>query len=118
MHAGKVTPAMKIYNSAAWRRARRQAMAAAGYVCQHAGCTEALIAPGACHVHHVKPLQRAWSLALEPLNHAALCVPCHSAETNREIAEAKGNPRRSGCDETGMPTDPSHPWLLKDGRGT
>jgi len=111
-HAGTVTPAGRIYNSKKWRTARSQAMAAAQYVCQAPGCTEVLIGPGRCHVHHVRKLQAAWSLAFEPLNHRALCVPHHSIETNREIAETQGKPMR-GCDETGMPLDPNHPWLLK-----
>ena len=107
--AGKVTALARIYNSKEWKGSRRQAMHAAGYVCQEPGCTAALIEPGSCHVHHRKPLRQALSLAFEPLNHEALCVPHHSAETNREIAKAKGKIMR-GCDADGYPTDPSHPW--------
>ncbi len=110
MHAGRVTLAMKIYNSRQWKVSRKQAMHVAGYVCQAPGCTEVLIGPGACHVHHRKRLQAAWSLAYEPQNHQALCVPHHTIETNREIAEAQGKPKR-GCDENGWPTDASHPWF-------
>ena len=109
-HAGKVTPAMRVYNSKEWKVSRRQAMAAAQYACQHPGCTAALIEPGSCHVHHVKRLQAAWSLAFEPLNHAALCVTHHSIETNREIARSKGKPERSGCDIEGRPLSKDHPW--------
>ena len=108
-HAGTVTPAMRVYNSKQWKVSRQQAMLAAQYVCQAPGCTEVLVGPGRCHVHHVKRLQAAWSLAYEPLNHRALCVPHHSIETNQEIAQAKGKLKR-GCDEQGRPLDPNHPW--------
>ena len=111
MRAGKVTPAMRIYNSKGWKTARRQAMHAAEYTCQAPGCTEALIGPGCCHVHHRRRLQKAWSLAYEPANHQALCPSHHSIETNKEIAEAKGKPERSGCDERGWPTSRLHPWF-------
>jgi 5-methylcytosine-specific restriction endonuclease McrA len=111
MRAGKVTPAMRVYNSKQWKTARRQAMHAAEYVCQAPGCSDVLVGPGGCHVHHRRRLQEAWSLAYEPANHRALCVPHHSIETNREIAAAKGKPERSGCDELGWPTSRSHPWF-------
>ena len=55
--------------------------------------------------------EKAWSLAYEPANHQALCPSHHSIETNKEIAEAKGKPERSGCDERGWPTSRSHPWF-------
>ena len=97
MRARKTTPAMRVYNSRQWKVARLQAMAAAEYVCQGPGCTETLVGPGCCHVHHRRRLQQAWSLAFEPQNHAALCPSHHSVETNREIAEARGKPER-GCD--------------------
>jgi 5-methylcytosine-specific restriction endonuclease McrA len=111
MRAGKVTPAMRIYNSKQWKASRRQAMHAADYVCQAPGCTEVLVGPGCCHVHHRRRLREAWSLAYEPLNHQALCPSHHSIKTNKEIAEAKGKPARSGCDERGWPTSRSHPWF-------
>jgi 5-methylcytosine-specific restriction endonuclease McrA len=110
MRAGQVTPTMRVYNSKKWKAARLQAMHAADYVCQHPGCTEVLIGPGCCHVHHRRPLRQAMALAYEPLNHQALCPSHHSGETNREIAETKGKPER-GCDIDGWPTSRSHPWF-------
>jgi 5-methylcytosine-specific restriction endonuclease McrA len=112
MHAGKVTPAMRIYNAKEWKTCRKQAMMRAEYVCQHPGCSERLDAPGSCHVHHRKPLKKSWALAYEALNHQALCVSHHSAETNREIAEARGK-LKPGCDIDGRPLDPRHPWFGK-----
>ena len=109
MRAGKVTALARVYNSKQWKVSRAQAMLAAEYVCQHPGCTEVLIGPGRCHTHHKKPLRQAMSLAFEPLNHQALCPPHHSGETSREIAEAKGKPKR-GCDLNGWPVSKDHPW--------
>jgi hypothetical protein len=68
MRAGKVTALARIYNSKQWKAARWQAMHAAEYVCQHPGCTEVLVGPGRCHVHHKKRLRQAMALAYEPLN--------------------------------------------------
>ena len=99
---------MRVYNSRQWKVARLQAMAAAEYVCQGPGCTETLVGPGCCHVHHRRQLQQAWSLAFEPQNHAALCPSHHSVETHREIAEARGKPER-GCDVNGFPLSERHP---------
>lgn len=118
MGARAVTAQMKVYNSKHWKAARRQAMHAAEFVCQHPGCSEVLIGPGRCHVHHVKPLRAAMVLAYEPLNHQALCVVHHTLETNREIAKAQGKAER-GCDERGWPASSSHPWNRdrQSGRG-
>lgn len=110
MRAGKVTALARIYNSKQWKAARRQAMHAAEYVCQHPGCTEVLIGPGRCHVHHRKRLRQAMVLAYEPLNHQALCPSHHSDETNREIAQAQGKPDERGCDVNGWPVSSAHPW--------
>ena len=110
--AGKVTALQRVYNSRQWKVSRKMAMMRAEYTCEHPGCDEALIGPGCCHVHHRKPLRQSMALAYEPLNHQALCVPHHTAETNREIAQARGKAKR-GCDVDGWPTDPNHPWLLK-----
>ena len=105
----KVTAQRRIYNSKHWKAARRQAMHAAEFVCQHPGCTEVLSGSGNCHVHHLKPLRQAPALAFEPLNHQALCPSHHSVETVREQAAAKGKPER-GCDADGNPLSPQHPW--------
>ena len=93
MRAGTVTALARIYNSKEWKAARRQAMHVAEFVCQHPGCNELLIGRGKCHVHHVKPLRAAMVLALEPLNHQALCPSHHSGETSREIAKARRQAR-------------------------
>ena len=109
MRARTVTPQMRVYNSKQWKAARRQAIHAAEFVCEHPDCAEVLAGRGRCHVHHLKPLRQAKALAFEPLNHQALCPSHHSGETVREQAAAKGKPER-GCDESGWPIAANHPW--------
>lgn len=47
-------------------------------------------------------------------NWQALCKPCH----DRLKAKAeRGNGIVPGCDERGMPLDPSHPWRASGGQG-
>jgi 5-methylcytosine-specific restriction endonuclease McrA len=41
----------------------------------------------------------------DPANLQSLCHDCHARKT---AAENGARPR--GCDVTGMPTDPGHPW--------
>lgn len=40
-------------------------------------------------------------------NLASLCHACHSIKT---MADLYGRKRTVGCDEQGMPLDPTHPW--------
>jgi 5-methylcytosine-specific restriction enzyme A len=95
------------YKSAAWRRARHQALHDAGYRCRRCGAD--LIGKGrGAHVHHRKEYKRAPSLATEPLNLMPLCVGCHDAEHHR----MKGN-GSTACDIDGRPLDQSHPWFEK-----
>jgi len=43
---------------------------------------------------------------------ASLCWRCHSAKTARspEAGASRTRKPRRGCDENGLPLDPSHPW--------
>lgn len=42
----------------------------------------------------------------------SFCRPCHSAKTARspEAGAIKTSKPRKGCDASGMPLDPDHPW--------
>ncbi|HEY0200266.1 MAG TPA: HNH endonuclease signature motif containing protein [Burkholderiaceae bacterium] len=42
----------------------------------------------------------------DPVNLQPLCHECHSHKTNADMGHAV----RLGCDASGMPLDPSHPW--------
>ena len=74
-----------------------------GWQCSRCGISLVGLGKGA-HVHHRKELKSAPALRSEPLNLMPLCVGCHNASH----AEMK---REDGCDEHGMPLDPSHPWF-------
>lgn len=48
----------------------------------------------------------------------AMCAPCHSAKTARgseagAVRTTRALRPRKGCDASGRPTDPSHPWNEK-----
>ena len=64
------------------------------------------------HVDHVIDIRTAPERKLDPFNLQSLCVRCHNEKT---AADKAGRPVRphGGCDVSGMPTDPNHPW----GRG-
>jgi 5-methylcytosine-specific restriction enzyme A len=57
-------------------------------------------------VDHKKPHCGDAKLFWDPNNHQALCKPCHDAVKQSE--DRTGVLR--GCDESGRPIDPSHPW--------
>ena len=103
------------YKSAAWRRARRQALHDAGYKCRRCGAD--LIGKGrGAHVHHRKEYKRAPSIGLEPLNLMPLCVSCHDAE-HHAMRQGKLAPCSTACDIDGRPTDASHPWFESNDGG-
>jgi 5-methylcytosine-specific restriction protein A len=39
-------------------------------------------------------------------NRQGLCVPCHAVKTAADLGH-----KPKGCDASGMPTDPRHPWF-------
>jgi 5-methylcytosine-specific restriction endonuclease McrA len=95
------------HGTAVWKRARRIAKIEAKHTC--ARCHAFLPGKGELHVHHKKPVTKAMALALEPLNFQVLCPECHNI-----VEPRSGTPRiKSGCDEQGRPTDPSHPWFQR-----
>ena len=88
------------YGTAAWRKLRNQALRRDRARCIQCGSRERLT------VNHIEPVQahpeRAWQLA----NLETLCAACDNAH-HREKGHG-GQP--FGCDETGRPLDPAHPW--------
>ncbi len=98
------------YSTARWQRLRDAQLQL------HPLC-ESCIANGgvvraASHVDH----RRAISHGGDPFpGHdglASLCASCHSAKTARgpEAGAIRSNRPRKGCDITGHPLDPNHPW--------
>lgn len=57
----------------------------------------------ATEVDHVQPLFKGGTD--HPSNLQSLCNPCHEAKTAEDMGY-----RATGCDLSGMPIDPSHPW--------
>lgn len=82
-------------NSTRWRRLRR-AILSQEPLCRHCNGV-------ATEVDHISgdPSDNTRD------NLQGLCKPCHSHKTGRERA---GLERVQGCDASGWPTDPAHPW--------
>jgi len=100
---------VSLYDTAAWRRARRQALHTAGWCCTD--CGQSLVGLGkAAHVHHRKALKRAPVLSLEPQNLKPLCRDCHM---RLEARERTGKINMASID--GTPGDPDHPWNKRGG---
>ena len=57
-------------------------------------------------VDHIKPHKGDWNLFWDQSNWQALCKRCHDSHKHRQ--EQGG--LIGGCDLSGMPTDPRHPW--------
>lgn len=76
-------------------------------LCEAAG----LVVP-ATDVDHIVPISQGGA-KLDPANFRALCRSCHSYVTQHQLGRT-GKPMK-GCDVSGMPTDPSHPWFRADG---
>lgn len=64
-------------------------------------------------VDHDKPARERPDLFWEPTNHVPLCASCHSSSKQRD--ERRGY--TSGCDTSGRPLDPNHPWNRRGGGG-
>lgn len=67
-------------------------------ICESAGCNHP-----AQVVHHLQTVDDAPERRLDAANLKALCRPCHERLHGRQA-----NPQ--GCDASGWPTDPAHPW--------
>ncbi len=105
---GRAMPNDPFYTSTAWRECR------AAFLRSHRTCSVDGCAKRAGHVDHVTPRRRGGA-AFDPANLRALCHGHHSSKT----AAADGGfgntpgvwrPVVRGCDASGRPLDPSHPW--------
>ena len=57
-------------------------------------------------VHHIIPVNEAPHLRLAMDNLQSLCMDCHAVKHSNE-PESK---RLQGCDASGWPVHPDHPW--------
>ncbi|MGF6957988.1 HNH endonuclease [Paraburkholderia youngii] len=60
----------------------------------------------ATEVDHIVPLFKGGTDA--PGNLQSLCEPCHAAKTRIDVGHGV-----TGCDVSGMPMDPDHPWSTR-----
>ncbi len=89
------------YDRRAWRRLSSTIMKGEPLcrMCREVGKTKL-----ATLVDHIKPIADGGTDALDNLQ--PLCSTCHSGA--KASFERTGKLR--GCDEAGLPLDPSHPW--------
>ena len=74
-------------------------------LCQ--ACEAAGRITAATELDHVVPLSKgAVANAYDDTNLSGLCHACHVEKTRADL----GQKPRGGCDESGMPTAPDHPW--------
>lgn len=93
----------RLYASTRWRALRAQQLAREP-LC--AFCTKDGKIKPATVCDHVKPHKGDLTLFWDPANLQSLCQSCHSG---RKLAiEKRGY--EAGCDESGYPVDPNHPW--------
>jgi 5-methylcytosine-specific restriction endonuclease McrA len=72
----------KFYNSKEWKILRASKMAAANGLCEE--CARKKIFSVAKEVHHIIPIEKDPSLALDFNNLMALCSECHNAVHDRQ----------------------------------
>ena len=87
-------------NGAAWRKLRAYVLRGEP-LCRH--CTARGLTVIATEVDHRNGPADNRLESLQPL-----CKPCHSRQTSRDMGH--NVIERMGCDASGMPLDPSHPW--------
>ncbi|MDP2333849.1 MAG: HNH endonuclease [Reyranella sp.] len=89
------------YGKKAWRDLRA-AVLRRDPICATRGCGRP-----SSHADHVVPRSRGGADTLANLR--GLCGPCH----NRRSASGNAPLRAIGCDASGRPRDPGHPWLAE-----
>ncbi|ABR81497.1 HNH endonuclease [Pseudomonas aeruginosa] len=90
-------------SSAAWRRMRNQVLAEEP-LCRMCAA-RGLVVP-ATDVDHIQDSRADYSDDNSRANLQPLCHECHSLKTARSM----GKSVTLGCDVSGLPVDPAHPW--------
>jgi 5-methylcytosine-specific restriction protein A len=108
------------YNTRHWKRLR-SAHLAFFPLCE--GCEREGRLTSANTVDHRVPISAGGPALPDHAGLASYCASCHSAKTARgvEAGAVHSTKPRKGCDVSGRPTDPRHPWnagksLRADGR--
>lgn len=90
-------------NSAAWKRLRAQVLAEEP-LCRW--CLARGLVVASTDVDHIKDSREDYSDDNRRENLTAMCHECHSLKT----AASMGKRVSMGCDVSGKPLDPDHPW--------
>ena len=90
-------------NSAAWKRLRAEVLADEP-LCR-ACASRGLVVP-ATDIDHIINGEGDYSDDNSRANLQPLCHECHSLKTARD----QGKSVTLGCDVSGLPVDPAHPW--------
>ena len=93
----------EFYSSMAWRRLRHRALMQAQFRCEV--CRADLRRSGS-RVDHIRSRVEAPALQWDLTNLRALCPACDNARH----AEKGRNGQVIGCDTSGKPLNPHHPW--------
>lgn len=106
-----VVPNNPYYKSAHWLALRAACIKRDGGRCVVPGCTS----PGKVVDHVITRPRVAYPTALDRIDNVRLICQPHDAQT-KEGRDGKrfngGKPVVTGCDDSGMPLDPNHPWRL------
>lgn len=74
-------------------------------LCVH--CWAKGLTAAATELDHIIPYSKGGADTMDPFeNRQGLCRPCHVAKTAIDMGFITGK----GCDSSGLPTDPLHPW--------
>lgn len=90
-------------NSAAWKRLRAEVLADEP-LCRM--CTARGLVVAATDVDHIEDSRADYTDDNSRENLQPLCHACHSLKT----AASMGKSVTMGCDKSGLPLDPAHPW--------
>ncbi|HCF6069932.1 TPA: HNH endonuclease signature motif containing protein [Pseudomonas aeruginosa] len=93
-------------NSAAWKRLRAEVLADEP-LCRMCAARGLVVA--ATDVDHIEDSRTDYSDDNSRANLQPLCHECHSLKTARSM----GKSVTLGCDVSGLPVDPAHPWNLE-----
>jgi 5-methylcytosine-specific restriction endonuclease McrA len=111
MSGRSTTKFQHLYDSPRWRAAskafRSRPENALCIDCKARGLIVA-----SAHTDHIVPHHGDLKLFWDPANWAPRCTGCHSSKTRADEVEARTGkrPLRRGCDASGFPLDPRHPW--------
>ena len=97
-----------IYLSAEWKQVRKFVLARDDHRC--VVCGRDVSAAGAARVDHIRRVTDGGA-PFDPANLRTLCVT-HDAQAHREKGTGSQHreERFGGCDLSGRPLDPRHPW--------